>query len=323
MSDASPGEFDLIQRFFKARFAEFAANSNSVDLGIGDDCAVLNLPTDHQLVTSVDSLNESVHFPVNAHPAKLARRALATAISDLAAMGASPLGFTLCLSAPQLSESWLQDFSEGLFSAAEAFSIPLIGGDTTRGQQLSLSFQVLGSVAAGQALRRVGAKPGDKIYVSGSLGDARAALDYLQENTADNHFLERYWSPIPRLSLGKSLLGIASSAIDISDGLLADLGHILAASGVGAKLDLAALPMSSALLETYSRGDAERYALTGGDDYELCFTVAPQKEIQLQQSAQQSGVTVTCIGEIDVELGLHGLDKQQLELLESAGYEHF
>ncbi len=325
MAQTPLGEFDLIQRFFKDRFAEHSRLFEGVALGIGDDCAILSLPPGQELVVSVDTLNQGVHFPENSPAEKLARRALACAVSDLAAMGAKPLGFTLCLSAPQLSASWLEAFSSGLYAAAQDFSIALVGGDTTRSEQLSLSVQVMGSVAQGRALRRSGANPGDQIFVSGKVGDARAALDFLDRPTGENaeYFLNAYWSPVPRLLLGQSLVGLASAAIDISDGLLADLNHILQASGLGAKIDLDKIPRSSPLAAAYGDAVAQDYALSGGDDYELCFTVPVDRVQQLARLTERSGLQLTHIGEIEAAPGLRAANAAQQALLNIRGYTHF
>ncbi len=320
-----PGEFELINRYFLEVFRQQADETTGVRLGIGDDCGILAVPAGENLLVSVDTLNGGVHFPECSPPELLGRRALAVSVSDLAAMGASPLGFTLALCAPDLREDWLQDFSAGLAKAAKEFAIPLIGGDTTRGP-LSLSVQVMGSAPEGRALLRSGAKPGDVIMVSGSLGDARAALDHLLDHIAlpdQGHFLSRYWLPQPRLALGQALRGVATAAIDVSDGLAADLGHILKASGIGASIDISALPVSKELRDAYAPEVVSGYALAGGDDYELVFTVPPAKVGQVVALSAQLGLALTAIGHIEANPGLRCFDKDGAQVTPPAGYQHF
>ncbi len=320
---AALNEFELIRRFF----SPLSAADENVVCGIGDDCALLALAPGEQLATSVDSMVAGRHFPVDADPGKLGWRCLAAATSDLAACGARPLGFTLALTLPSADESWLAAFASGLGEAARAFELPLVGGDTTRGP-LTLSLQVLGSVSAGAALRRSGARDGDHIWVSGSLGDARAALDLLDRDIAGLHsgqaLLDRYWRPQPRLALGRALVGIASAAIDVSDGLAADLQHILECSGVGADLHAGALPLSDALRHHYSAEQATAYALGGGDDYELCFTAAPEQGARLQALALELQLPLSRIGAITAAPGLRCTDAGGRPLaLQYAGFQHF
>ncbi len=311
-------EFDLIQRFF----APFASTP-AVVTGIGDDCAVLSISPDHQLCTSIDTMVEAVHFPKDAPPHGLAWRCLAAAASDLAACGARPLGFCLALTLEKADEVWLEAFASGLSEAAEFFQMPLLGGDTTRGG-LALSVQVMGEVASGAALLRSTAKPGDQVWVTGSLGDARAALDYLASPPELNDFYDRYYYPKPPLRFAQTLVGLASAAIDISDGLLADLGHILEASGVGADIAAADLPLSSALMQGYSRQEAAAYALTGGDDYQLCFTAPRAHSSKLQVLADDQHIQLTCIGAITEQRGIRCTDSagQPIEH-DTPGYRHF
>ncbi len=268
------GEFELIRQYFQP-LASNARNDQLV-LGPGDDCAIQRVPPGRDLVFSVDTLLEGVHFPFDYSPSHLGWRALAVATSDLAAMGAEPVCFTLALSLPEADSDWLAGFAEGLSRASQAFGITLAGGDTTRGP-LTITIQVHGTVKTGQALLRSGARPGDVICVTGPLGNAGAALDYLNEPAPDalqSAVLASYHRPQPQLALAASLAGKASAAIDISDGLLADLQHILEASGVGAELDVAAIPMSEEL--RLLQGErALGLALTAGDDYQLCLAIAP------------------------------------------------
>ena len=271
-------EFSLIARYFSA-----FGRGDAVQLGVGDDCAILSLRPGERLATSVDTAVEGVHFPDFNLPEDTAYRAVAAAASDLAAMGARPLGMTLALTLPEADELFLHSFSQGLGRAASDFALPLVGGDTTRGP-LTITVQVLGALPAHQALLRGGARPGDELYVSGTLGDAAAGLALLrgewQSDDISEAFLEgRFNRPTPRLLLGQQLLGLATAAIDISDGLLADAGHIAAASGVRLRIEPDRLPLSPALLSHPQREQALHWALSGGDDYELCFTLPPGIEL--------------------------------------------
>lgn len=287
------GEFELIQTLFRP----LAKRTRHPDLilGPGDDCAIQRLPPGHDLVFSVDTLVEGVHFPLSYNPRCLGWRALAVAVSDLAAMGADPVCFTLALTLPEAQEGWLRLFTEGLAEAAVEFGIALAGGDTTRGP-LALSVQVHGTVPAGLALTRSGASPGDLICVSGELGGAAAALGLLDKSPSTSlarALLRRYHHPLPRLSLGQWLRGRASACIDISDGLLADLGHILEESQVGGRITEPSLPVMA--------GADLQQALTGGDDYELCFTLPPAHRDLLRAFA---GVDLAIIGEVTAGQGL-------------------
>ncbi|GAB3377047.1 thiamine-phosphate kinase [Spongiibacter taiwanensis] len=319
-------EFELIERFFRrgVNASRPASAPSTVSLGIGDDCAILTPPPGEQLLISVDTLVEGVHFPKAFHPADLARRALAVCVSDLAACGAQPAAYTLALTLPEVSEAWLAPFAEALHQAGADFGMALIGGDTTKGP-LTLSFQVMGFAPAGAALLRSGAEVGDNIYVSGYLGEARAALNWLDQPQLNGHqaqLMQRYLAPQPRLALGLALRGVASAAVDISDGLAADLGHILAASQVGATLHSERLPVSPAL-----RGEAGEqaleYALGGGDDYELCFTAPPPHHEQVLAISQTIGLPIHLVGHIEADSGLRCLnDNGQLRSL-PGGYQHF
>ncbi|MGP4843795.1 thiamine-phosphate kinase [Marinobacter sp. 1Y8] len=312
-------EFELIRQVFSPVAQAF--RHPDVILGPGDDCAIQSVPAGHQLVFSVDTLVEGVHFPPHYAPDLLAYRALAVAVSDLAAMGASPVCFTLAISLPSANSDWLLSFGRGLGDAASTLGIALAGGDTTRGP-LSLTVQVHGIVPEGEAVRRNGAAPGQLIGVSGSLGEARAALDWLDtaEPSKDvQSVLQCYHRPAPRIALGQVLRPHVSAMIDVSDGLLADLGHVLALSGCGARLDVARLPLSEHLKRAV--GDkAVGYALTGGDDYELCFTIEPQAWVAIQ--ADLPGA-VTIIGETRVGEGVEFQNGSFSAATEGAGYDHF
>lgn len=267
-----PSEFDLIYRHFSSLGA-----GPAVDLSVGDDCAILRLNPNERLATSVDTVVEGIHFPEDMFPEDLAYRAVSVATSDLAAMGARPIGMTVALTLPKADDFWLNSFSQGLAKAVSEYQLPLVGGDTTRGP-LTITVQVLGAVPMDKALLREGAQVGDEVYVSGTLGDAAGALAFLNgewqpEPEAGEFLLERYNRPRARIELGLQLLGTATSAIDISDGLLADAGHIAAAGGVGIRLEPDLLPISAALASHRNREAILKWALSGGDDYELCFTL--------------------------------------------------
>ena len=293
-------------------------------LGPGDDAAVLEVPPNQQLVVSADTLVADVHFLTAMPPQHIAQRCLAANLSDLAAMGASPAWFTLCLTLPDADKAFLQGFSDGLVQMAQAHNIALAGGDTTRGP-LTISIQVMGLVPAGQALQRNGARASDDIYVSGYLGDAAAGLSCLQDHAADTSYLaERFFNPTPRLPLGQWLRAKATAAIDISDGLLQDLGHILAQSQVGASLYLERLPLSAPLCAKVSVNQQERLALTGGEDFELCFTLPQIWRQQVQDYSRQHNLPITCIGTIESASGLRLWRQEQAQSLpESLGWQHF
>ncbi|KAA9130749.1 thiamine-phosphate kinase [Marinihelvus fidelis] len=313
-------EFGLIDRLRAA----MPAPGPGLALGIGDDAAVFDLPTGQQLVACTDTLNTGIHFPDDTDPAAIGHKSLAVNLSDLAAMGADPAWALLNLSLPDTCPDWLDAFAAGFAALAGPSGITLAGGDTTRGA-LSVTVTALGFVPAGQALTRDGARPGDRVVVSGTLGDAALALSRLGSDAppaaAQRDRLDR---PTPRLELGRRLRGLATACIDISDGLAADLGHILAASAVGAHLDATRLPASTALA---SLPFAQRLSLqaTGGDDYELCFTLPAAHAAELDALAADAGVALTDIGEITPGDALEwsGPGGQPVRLDTAAGYDHF
>lgn len=318
------GEFELIRRFFaSARCARVGAGVG-VDLGIGDDCALLGLPAGEQLAVSTDTLVAGVHFPEGADAFLLAQRGLAAAASDLAAMGATPLGFTLALTLPAADPVWLEAFARGLDCMAHACGLALVGGDTTRGP-LSLTFTVMGTVPVGQALTRSGAQPGDLLCVGGSLGDAAAALPLVLGQAAAasdiaQPLLARYWTPQPQLALGLALRGNATAALDISDGLLADCAHLAAASGVAVHIELPLLPLAEAARVLLGEAGAQQCALSGGDDYRLLFSL-PAPVLPCLQ-AQWPEVTV--IGHVLPGAGVAVFDGAgQLVPVSAGGYQHF
>jgi thiamine-monophosphate kinase len=319
-------EFSLIDRFFAAQ----VRRRDDVALGIGDDAAVVDVPPGEQLVVAVDTLVAGVHFPESATAADIGHKALAVNLSDLAAMGATPRWATLALTLPQADEAWVAGFARGFFALAERYQLELIGGDTTRGP-LCVSVQILGTLPHGRALPRAGARAGDRIYVSGSLGDAGLALRLLQGGqscAADARAAldQRLHRPEPRVQLGERLRGLASAAIDVSDGLLADLGHVLESSGVGATLRIESLPRSAAFQACVSPQTPEWFGLplAAGDDYELCFTAGPEQAEALHSVAHALNVPITDIGVIETAPGLRcrrddGSDFQPAR----RGYEHF
>lgn len=282
-------EFDLIDRIRRR-----TPGRADVVLGIGDDAALLQVPAGRQLVICADTLNAGVHFPVDTAPPDIGWKALAVNLSDLAAMGAEPAWCTLALSLPSPDTAWLDGFIDGFLELATLHDVALVGGDTTRGP-LSISVTVHGLVDPGRALLRSGAGVGEEIWVSGTLGDAAAALALLEQG-APPALRSRLDRPVPRLALGRALAGVATAAVDISDGLLADLAHICQASGVGAELELELLPASDALRAAFDAERCRALQATGGDDYELCFTASPGSAELIEAAARVSGVQVTRVG---------------------------
>ncbi len=326
----SHSEFDIIARYFDQPGLR-AEVGGACSLGIGDDCALIRVAPGHQLAISMDLLSAGVHFPADADAASIACRALAVNLSDLAAMGALPVGFTLGLSLPDADENWLAAFSRGLAQAAGRYACPLLGGDLVRGP-LGISIQVHGELPEGRGLRRDGAHPGDLLYVSGTLGDAGLALDLILGRLQAQHLseaerdslLESYYHPEPRLNLGRALLERASAAIDISDGLAADVGHIAKRSGVAVMLSLADLPLSPVTARVLGEEQARLRALTAGDDYELAFTVPAAASATMQELAESLGIRLSCIGAVVAGSGVHCLDASGAEVpLGRPGYQHF
>lgn len=322
-----PAEFDFIEAL-KAR----VRGGDDVRLGIGDDGAVLAPPAGEELVVSTDTLVAGVHFPQDAHPADVGYKAAAVNLSDLAAMGATPRWCTLALTLPGLDPGYVEPLVAGLLALLDAHAMTLVGGDTTRGP-LALTLTAIGSVPTGQALRRDRARAGDAVYVSGSLGDAAAALALRgtrvdpqdgEAKLARTRLTQRLARPTPRVALGQALRGLAHACIDVSDGLAADLGHICRQSGLAAVLEAEALPVSRALAPLVS-DPAQRLRLQlGGDDYELCFTLAPEDEPRLQAIAHAGHVPLTRIGSLGPGEGVHFLDAAGCLMAPPArGYEHF
>lgn len=314
-------EFELIRHFFTQQSVTRA----DVRVGIGDDAAVLDVPPDRELVATVDTLVEGVHFPADLPADAVGHRALAVNLSDLAAMGAEPAWALLALTLPQADERWLGGFSRGLFALAKRHDVVLVGGNTAKGP-LNITITLHGTVPRGQAITRAGAQPGDLIYITGRPGDAAAGLGQLQAGKADfNHpCIKRFAYPEPRIAAGLALRGVASAAIDVSDGLLADLGHLLEGRQRGAKLGLELLPLSKELIELHGLDKARELALTGGDDYELCFTVHADRAQTAEARVRESGCIATCIGAVEAVAGIQCVDSHGKEhKYPHPGYKHF
>jgi len=319
------GEFSLIARYFD----RVRSSRRDVETGIGDDCALLNIPEKQTLAISTDTLVAGNHFLPDIDPADLAYKVLAVNLSDLAAMGADPAWLTLALTLPEVDEAWLETFSDSLFDLLSYYDMQLIGGDTTRGP-LSMTLGIHGYVPVGRALKRAGAKPGDWIYVTGTPGDSAAGLAILQNrlqvaDDADNaYLLQRHLRPTPRILQGQALRDLASAAIDLSDGLISDLGHIVKASACGARIDVNALPYSQAMLRHVGAEQALRWALSGGEDYELCFTVPELNRGALDVALAHLGVPFTCIGQMSADVeGICFIRDGEPVTFDWKGYDHF
>lgn len=315
-------EFELIQRFFTPENGHA-----SVRLGVGDDGAVMLPETGRDLVAVVDTVVESVHYPPDLMPREVGYRAVAVNLSDIAAMGARPRWMTLALTIPEVNEGWLEGFAAGLLEAANEHGVVLVGGDTTRGQQTVISVQIIGDVPTNKAVTRGGANVGDDIYVTGMIGDARAWLDSRENLDIDDavrfYFRRRFAGPDARVELGQALPGIATAAIDVSDGLYADLQKLLTASGHGGAIEVDAVPISKALGSILDPADATMLALGAGDDYELCFTAPPHRADDIAILAVQYDVPITRIGEVTSDNELRCLRDGQSMAIEGQGYVHF
>lgn len=307
------GEFDLIRRFFGGSALQHPFNQ----LGIGDDCALLNLPDSYQIAVTADTMVENVHFFADVDPNALGHKVLAVNLSDLAAMGAEPFAVTLALTLPKVDESWLQAFADGFLALARQYRVDLVGGDTTAGP-LTLTVQAMGAVPRGQALLRSGAGPGDLVFVSGPIGDAGLGLKIRQGFPGIAHELplQRFDRPLPRIETGLALRGVASACIDISDGLAADLGHILQQSGVGAVIDWDKLPLSAPVRDYIATSSDWALPLSAGDDYELCFTVPAAAVAKVPAGC-------SCVGVVEVEPGLRIRRAGCIENIPARGYQHF
>lgn len=302
-------EFSIIDTYFKQH------HNSGADLGVGDDSALLTPPAGQQLVICADTLVAGRHFPLDTSAHAIGWKSVAVNLSDIAAMGAKPHSILLALSLDHIDHEWLKGFSQGLYDCCNQYGVSLIGGDTTQSPHLTISVTALGWIQQGHAVQRSGAKPGDLICVSGTLGDAAFGLQHL-----GHPLQQRLDYPTPRCQLGFQLQGLASSMIDVSDGLAQDLGHILKASACGAVLELTRLPVHTEIKKLQHEKQWQ-YALAGGDDYELCFTINPQNYEKLLQ--QQLDVNITIIGQITSKLGLtyqqNGIDYS----IQFQGYQHF
>jgi thiamine-monophosphate kinase len=316
-------ETTLIERYFRAAGAQRA----DVALGIGDDAAILKVPEGCELIATTDTLVAGVHFPPDSPAASVGHRALAVNLSDLAAMGARPAWALLALTLPQAQEAWLEEFASGLGALARAHGVALVGGDTTRGP-LCVTVQVLGLVPAGAALRRCGGRAGDALFVSGTPGDAAAGLALEQRRlsapaAASDYLRGRFLRPTPRVALGEALRQFASACIDVSDGLLGDAGKLARASGLGAQLEWEALPVSAALLASMDPEAARRLALTGGDDYELCFAVPPSQLPGLFSALPPQAWNYARIGALRPGSGAQVTRAGTVMEFSHSGYQHF
>jgi thiamine-monophosphate kinase len=318
-------EFDLIQQYF-------TKPGRHTNLGVGDDAALIQITADHELAISTDMLVAGTHFFHDAAPYDIGWKALAVNVSDMAAMGAQGKWATLAIALPEVNETWLSEFSRGFFACAVAFEVDLIGGDTTRGP-LNISVTIMGEVPIGKALKRSGAQVGDEIWVSGLLGSAALGLAHLQSKiTLKNDALEAnihaLCRPAPRANLGLKLRDIATSCIDISDGLLADLGHILKASNLGAVIDLEKIPCIDYLKNDLQNPQFQEFLLAGGDDYELCFTAPSSKREAIHLLSKQLNIPITCIATINapssrMDIGLQACYKNKNLTLLKQGFDHF
>lgn len=321
----SRGEFNLIDAYF----SKLGSTRRDVVLGVGDDCAIVQPLANSELMVATDTMVAGVHFDESTPARALGHKIAAVNLSDLAAMGAEPAWLSLAITLPEMDTDWLHEFAAGLHEICSYYGCALIGGDTTRGP-LSLTVTAQGQAPAGIGIRRSGAKAGDWVYVSGALGDAGLALAASQNKVtlAAHHqqrVQERLHFPTPQVALGIGLRGIASAAIDVSDGLLADLGHILKASKVGARLDLNEMPLSLALIETLEYEQALHYALSSGDDYELCFTVPDERRGMLETALAHTAVKPVCIGRLtsQTEQIQLLLDGEPWQAPAQSGFDHF
>ncbi|MBH0035797.1 thiamine-phosphate kinase [Pseudoalteromonas sp. NZS71_1] len=317
-------EFELINRYFKGR----GITRRDVNLGIGDDCALVTVPQNCQLAVTTDTLVAGVHFFDDISPRALGHRALAVNLSDLAAMGAEPTWVSVALTLPSIDPQWIEEFTEGMHEIAEYFNVQIIGGDTTQGP-LTITICAKGTVPEGTALRRSGAKVGDWVYVTGPLGDAGLAIESRKQGISIEpehlkYLNKRFDFPTPRVAAGQVLRGLASSAIDVSDGLIADLSHILDMSQVNAVVNIESIPTSDAMQASLDFNQQLPFILSYGDDYELIFTVPDSNKSMLDIKLRQYGVDATCIGQIksgdgQIEL-LHNGEKFDFK---QQGFEHF
>lgn len=308
-------EHALIQTYFSDVGSAFLAEQD-VRISVGDDSSIISLPSGKESVVSVDTSIENIHFLDSMSPEDIAYRSVVVALSDLAACGASPAWYSVALTFPEFDEIWLKKFSDGLRRLSDDYRIPLIGGDTTKGK-LSITVQVNGYCDTGQSILRSNAKPNENIYVSGLIGEAHKGLKFLMDNSeATDGQVESYLKPKARIDLGLRLKGIASAAIDISDGLLQDLKHICEASGVGAKVELENVPISFNDIPSLAE-------INSGDDYEICFTSSPKNESVIEEISEELGIKITAIGKTDNSKTVEVFDSEGKEVPVESGYKHF
>ena len=318
-----PSEFDIIRQYFTSTFVR-----DDVVLGIGDDAAVLTVPDGYELVQSVDTLVAGVHFPLETSPQDIAYKALAVNLSDMAAMGAEPAWFTLAITLPNDNTEWLKNFSESLSQLAKKYNVQLVGGDTTNGP-LCISITINGFVPKGKALTRNNAQVGDKVYLSGTIGDAALALaawqgQCLLSDDSALYLKNRLNKPTPQIELGLLLRDYASSCIDISDGLIADLGHITEKSNVGAKIDFDKIPRSKEFNTNLTDQTLiTALVLSGGDDYELCFTIPFIKQTAFEDMIKEKNISIVCIGEIENQSAVRCIKDNKIIDSQEMGYQHF
>jgi thiamine-monophosphate kinase len=318
------GEFEIIEQYFSQQ----QLNRSDVVLGQGDDCAIVSVPLGQEVAISTDTVVAGTHFLETANPKWVAHKALASNISDLSAMGAVPAWVSMAISLPNPDEKWLHDFCEGFYPLANAHNLQLIGGDTTRGP-LSITLTIQGLVPTGEALLRSGAQVGDHLFVSGVLGDSHAGLEVILDESkrslpCASTLEKRHYMAESRSELGVVLRSLASSCIDISDGLISDIKHIMKRSQVGALIYVDQIPVSDELIRYCSKGEAAwKYALQSGEEYELCFSVPPEKIDELHKAVEQKGMRITKIGEITQNQDLRLFNHNQLLQSQSQGFDHF
>jgi len=316
-------EFELIKHFF----TEQTVRRKDVLLGIGDDCAVVTSTKNQDIVVTTDTLVAGVHFPVGTSPKAIGHKAVAVNLSDIAAMGAKPSWISLAITLPEVNEDWLTEFCSGTFELCEYYNVQLIGGDTTQGP-LSITITAQGLIPEGKYLSRSGAKSGDWLYVTGELGDAALALQHYKDKSLiasdiAEQVQKKLDFPRPRVLAGQALREYASAAIDISDGLLADLGHICQASNVGANIVLDEVPLSDAMNKSQLFDDAINFALNGGDDYELLFTVSEDNKVGMETALSHVGVKVSCIGQINASQTISTTLDNKPVPINASGFQHF
>jgi thiamine-monophosphate kinase len=314
-------EFEIIRRYF-----ERESSDKDIRISIGDDGAVLVPSADRDLISVVDTLVSGIHFPETLDAADVGYRAVVVNLSDVAAMGARPRWMTLALTLKAADPAWLDDFARGLFEAADEHEMALVGGDTTHGSETVISVQIIADVDPGRAMTRSGARPGDSIFVTGTVGDAAAGLSILQSGLPDgadvNYLIQRFARPVARVDAGAAISNFAHAAIDLSDGLYSDLEKLLTASGVAGEIELTDIPLSPHIMNLMQEEDAVRFALSGGDDYELCFTANTSDE-RIHDVAEQTGVAITRIGRVCEGSGLACLRNGDAYDYRDPGYRHF